>query len=212
MEAAARPSEVRRRRRFKLAGRDVGRRMRVSVTASNSAGLQTGISRSDRCGRARAEQARRRFASARVGHGTGGFSPDRRAGRLEGNSRIALSYAWLRCNAGGASCKRIVGATGRSFVLRSSDVNSSIRSKCAPQSSWPIGGQVEGDGGRTGEAGSRELRRWRRGRLRTRRRLRLLRLLRRLRRLRRLRHRLIPKPPLKPRRSRAMLVTSWTGD
>jgi sugar lactone lactonase YvrE len=44
------------------------------------------------------------------------------------NAPIAYSYGWQRCNAGGAACAAIAGASGASYTLTGQDAGATIRS------------------------------------------------------------------------------------
>src|SRR5207248_9367441 len=52
-------------------------------------------------------------------------------GTWSGSSPIAFAYAWQRCNASGANCARISGATGRSYRVTSADVGDTLRGSVA---------------------------------------------------------------------------------
>ncbi len=49
------------------------------------------------------------------------------SGSWSGDPPFTFAYAWLRCDAGGASCVTIAGATAQSYVLTDDDVGSTIR-------------------------------------------------------------------------------------
>lgn len=49
-------------------------------------------------------------------------------GSWSGSSPMSYSFQWLRCDASGASCVSIDGATGSSYVAASADVGSTLRS------------------------------------------------------------------------------------
>jgi len=112
-------------RRYRLRLVDMGFRMRVRVTATNSEGSQTATSNS----------------TAIVGGGApvNTSSPSVRGtmvvgsvvtadhGAWTGLAPISFSYRWLRCNTQGGACRSISGATSQSYTLRSADVDHRMR-------------------------------------------------------------------------------------
>jgi hypothetical protein len=48
-------------------------------------------------------------------------------GTWSGTQPITFTYQWRICNASGGNCSAIAGATSRTYVLRQSDVGSSLR-------------------------------------------------------------------------------------
>jgi hypothetical protein len=110
--------------RYVVTSADVGFRLRVRVTATNSEGSQTAASNPTAVVVGPPVNT-----SLPVVSGTplvdqtltvsqGGWS---------GRQPIAFSYGWLRCNTGGGECAAIPGANGRSYRLTSSDVNRKLR-------------------------------------------------------------------------------------
>ena len=110
--------------RYTLAGADVGFRMRVRVTATNSAGSATAASNP---------------TSTVVGPPVNTSLPSidgslvtgsvitANPGAWVGRQPIEFSYRWLRCNTGGGACVSIGGATGRSYQLQSADLGHKMR-------------------------------------------------------------------------------------
>ncbi|HEX8066223.1 MAG TPA: hypothetical protein VF520_06835 [Thermoleophilaceae bacterium] len=104
---------------------DVGSTIRVVVTATNAAGS------------ASATSAQTAAASAAPPSGTGlptisGTTQDGQTltstnGTWAGTAPMTFTRQWRRCNASGASCSDISGATGATYVLTPSDVGSTIR-------------------------------------------------------------------------------------
>jgi RTX calcium-binding nonapeptide repeat (4 copies)/WD40-like Beta Propeller Repeat len=103
---------------------DIGSRLRVAVTATNSYGTATAVSE-----------------PARVLAGTPPVSTIRPTisgtetsssvlvatnGTWTGSAPLTYTFEWRRCNATGGSCVAIAGATAQSYVIQVSDVGSTI--------------------------------------------------------------------------------------
>jgi hypothetical protein len=109
---------------YVLTAADVGFRMRVRVTASNSDGSRTAASNP---------------TAIVVGPPVLVSTPSVRGsvlvgsvltadpGRWTGRQPITFSYRWLRCNSQGGECAAIAGATGRTYRVTSADVGRKIR-------------------------------------------------------------------------------------
>jgi len=110
--------------RYVLTGADVGFRLRVRVSATNSEGSQTVASNPTAVVVGAPVNTALPIASGSpFVDGTLTVQP----GSWTGRQPIDFSYAWQRCNAAGGECATIAGATGRSYRLTSSDVNHKIR-------------------------------------------------------------------------------------
>jgi fibronectin type 3 domain-containing protein len=111
---------------YALTAADVGRRIRVTVTATNAAGSATaGTDPTDRV--VPAPPASR---TAPVVSGTardGSTLTAQSEGQWDGTAPIAFDYAWLRCDGEGASCATIPGATSRTYALDPDDVGHVVR-------------------------------------------------------------------------------------
>ena len=58
------------------------------------------------------------------------------SGTWAGTQPITFALQWLRCDSGGASCARIIGATGKTYALGSADVGNTVRARVrAPNNS-----------------------------------------------------------------------------
>ena len=66
-------------------------------------------------------------------------------GTWAGAATIAFTYAWSRCDATGAACAAITGATSKTYVLAAADIDKTLRRR--------------GDGARTRSAARRRPRR-----------------------------------------------------
>ena len=111
------------RSRYELVGADLGYRLRVRVTASNSKGR-------DGCIHPDGDVVGPPVnASLPLVSGTAlvGSVITVHPGSWIGRQPIGFSYAWLRCNSAGGECLGIGGATGRSYRLTSADVNHKMR-------------------------------------------------------------------------------------
>jgi hypothetical protein len=109
---------------YRLTGADVGFRMRVRVTATNSDGSQTVAS--NPTGTVVGPPVLVSGPSVR-GSLLNGSTVTADPGSWTGRQPITFSYQWLRCNAQGGDCLAIAGATGRTYRLTSADVGRKIR-------------------------------------------------------------------------------------
>lgn len=55
---------------------------------------------------------------------------------------LTYAYAWLRCDAMGASCSAIGGETGIQYVIQSADIGSTLRSEVTATEHTPPGGNT----------------------------------------------------------------------
>jgi hypothetical protein len=106
---------------------DIGRRLRVRVTASNAGGGAMAESAATAAVAAVALAS----VSAPVVSGTAevGRVLTTSTGTWTGSDPKAFAHAWLRCDTAGASCAPIGGATGDSYTLGAADEGRSIRSR-----------------------------------------------------------------------------------
>ena len=110
--------------RYVVTSADVGFRLRIRVTATNSEGSQTVASNP---------------TAAIVGPPVNTSTPmvagtplvestlTVSVGGWRGRQPIEFAYSWLRCNTSGGECAAIPGATGRTYRRTSSDVNRKLR-------------------------------------------------------------------------------------
>lgn len=111
---------------------DVGSRLRVRVTAKNSAGSSTAASNATTvviAAKAPANTRRPVISGAMVEGNT--VTLDR--GTWAGAS--TFSYQWLRCNSAGGDCASIAGANGTQYRLTASDVGHKIRANVTARNS-----------------------------------------------------------------------------
>ena len=111
-------------RRYELVRADVGFRMRVRVTATNSEGSQTVASNPTTT--VVGPPVNTSIPLVR-GNMVVGSIVTADPGSWTGSQSISFSYRWLRCNTQGGDCVSIGGATGRNYRLASSDANHKIR-------------------------------------------------------------------------------------
>jgi hypothetical protein len=119
---------------YELTDRESGVAVRAYVTGRNVAGaaevftdhtfptLPAGSSANPTSGRPASSAL-----PAIVGTPATGAMLTARAGTWTGRSPITYGYAWRRCDATGAACKGIAGATRRSYTVQRADVGFTLR-------------------------------------------------------------------------------------
>jgi hypothetical protein len=103
---------------------DVGSRLRVRVTAKNSAGGTTDASNATaivNAGKAPANTRRPAITGSMVEGATATLD------RGTWTGAASFSFQWLRCNSAGGGCVAIPGATGTQYKLTAADVGHKIR-------------------------------------------------------------------------------------
>jgi acid phosphatase type 7 len=110
---------------YTLVAADVGATLRVAVTASNAAGSSTASSAST----ASVSAAPPVNTSVPTISGTTqvGLTLTADRGSWSGTPPLTYAYQWRRCDALGASCGDIAGATAQTYTLVAADANSTIR-------------------------------------------------------------------------------------
>lgn len=109
---------------YVVAGADVGFRIRVRVTASNSDGSKTVAS--NPTGTVVGPPVLVSQPNVR-GVVLVGSVVTAEPGRWTGRQPITFAYRWLRCNSAGGECAEISGATGRTYRVTSADVGRKLR-------------------------------------------------------------------------------------
>jgi len=110
---------------YTLGTGDVGHRMRVQVTASNSAGSGTATSNASGVVQAVGSVPRNTAGPTISGNPQEGQTLAASPGGWSGAS--SFSYQWQRCDGAGANCAAIAGATGQGYNLTSADVAHTLR-------------------------------------------------------------------------------------
>lgn len=127
---------------YVLGADDVGKRLRVRVTASNAVGTETvasnatGVVQADISVGRPVNTAEPRIAGTAVA----GQVLTATGGSWSGATPISLAYQWVRCgtdggNALGSNCATIGGATQATYTLTTSDVNRRLRVRVTARNS-----------------------------------------------------------------------------
>jgi hypothetical protein len=111
---------------YQLTSADRGRKLIVSVTATNSAGSSAAQSRTSPVVRARSGPANTAAPSI-SGAAQVGATLTASPGSWSGTQPISFAYQWSRCDANGNSCAGISGATGQSYTATSADEGQRLR-------------------------------------------------------------------------------------
>jgi hypothetical protein len=113
---------------------DVGRRLRVRVTATNSAGSTTVASNPTATVAARTDSGKpvNQREPTISGVAAQGQTLTGTAGQWTGSSPISYSYRWVRCGTDGgrpdgSNCRSIKGATRTTYRLEGADVGARLR-------------------------------------------------------------------------------------
>jgi uncharacterized protein YukE len=103
---------------------DIGARLRVAVTGTNSFGTATAVSEPSNVvpGVAPVNS----FPPSISGDEETGSVLTSSNGTWSGSAPITYTYEWRRCNSAGASCAAISGGTAQSYIVQSADAGSRI--------------------------------------------------------------------------------------
>ncbi|HLH14405.1 MAG TPA: LamG-like jellyroll fold domain-containing protein, partial [Solirubrobacteraceae bacterium] len=110
---------------YTLGHSDVGTRLRVVVTASNSGGSAS--STSAKTATVAALAPSNTAAPTISGTATDGQTLTATTGEWAGTPSFTFSYQWQRCNAAGEACADISGATGSTYTLVHADAGHAVR-------------------------------------------------------------------------------------
>jgi sugar lactone lactonase YvrE len=111
---------------YTLEAGDVGRRVRVQVTATNALGSTSAISQPTAVITTPKAPANTLPPSV-SGEPYEGQTLAATVGSWSGTSPLTYSYQWQRCNSGGAECADIDGASEPEYTLDAEDVGSTLR-------------------------------------------------------------------------------------
>src|SRR5215831_7994277 len=130
---------------YTLRGGDVGFRLRVRVTATNSSGSARVASNPTAtiASKKPTNVSSPTISGSAVENATLQASP----GSWTGQPPITFGYRWLRCNASGGGCQNTANATSASYVVRHDDVGHTIRVRVTAQNS---AGSRDATSGKTG--------------------------------------------------------------
>ena len=113
---------------YVLGSADVGRRMRVRVTASNADGSATAASNATptvtTSGSGRPRNTSRPSITGTPAPGSALHGDP---GVWSGTQPIALTFTWLRCGPSGGSCVELQGQTADSYTLVNADLGHTLR-------------------------------------------------------------------------------------
>jgi hypothetical protein len=107
---------------YTIASADVGLRLRVQVTASNSSGSGMATSQATGAVVATGTAPRNTSKPAIAGTPKEGSALTVSVGAWSGTQPISYTYQWRRCDGAGANCADIAGATGSSYTPVAADV------------------------------------------------------------------------------------------
>jgi hypothetical protein len=112
---------------YRATSNDVGHRLRVTVTAKNSAGSTAATSVPTNVATAAGDTPKNTAGSTIAGVPQDNQTLTANAGTWTGTAPITLAFQWLRCDANGSNCGNIQGATGSTYKVTSSDVGHRLR-------------------------------------------------------------------------------------
>jgi hypothetical protein len=112
-------------RQYTLGTGDVGHTLRVQVTATNAAGSGTAQSNASHVVASVGSAPKNTAAPSIAGNPQEGQTLTANVGRWTGAS--SYGYQWQRCDANGAGCAAIAGATGQTYNLTGADVAHTLR-------------------------------------------------------------------------------------
>jgi hypothetical protein len=112
---------------YKLTSDEVGRTIRVRVTAQNSAGQSTADSNPTATVVPNPDAPANTARPTITGSALAGSVLTGHEGSWSGKAPFAFSFRWQRCDRNGGGCSPIGGATGGTYTLATGDVGRRIR-------------------------------------------------------------------------------------
>ncbi len=114
-------------RRYTVRQADVGRRLRVRVTAANSEGSASAVSNATAAVQAAPTRPRNSTAPSISGTLQVGQTVTANNGDWTGQQPMTFTYQWRRCDSNGGSCSDISGARSKTYALTSADQGNTLR-------------------------------------------------------------------------------------
>jgi hypothetical protein len=114
---------------------DLGKRIRLRVTAKNSTGSTTATSAATSVVAQPGDKPASTYPPVITGSTIVGETLKTSTGKWTGDQPITYSYRWLRCDKEGNACKAIDRATQASYKLKQADVGKTLRTRVIAKNS-----------------------------------------------------------------------------
>lgn len=138
---------------YVLVSADVGWRIRLRVTGTNSVGSNTVASNATAAVKASETKPVNTQQPSVTGSMVEGSTVTANRGSWTGGGSITYTYQWLRCDSGGGNCSSIPGATGTQYRLTSNDVGHKVRVNVTARNSAGSTTVISGEGPTVAAAG-----------------------------------------------------------